>query len=74
MMIVLLYLAALVAAAGLGAVIWAARGGPRWVQGAAKVTLATADLVTAASKRGRRGGGYRSGESSGDVSGDGGSG
>ncbi|MFI1681731.1 hypothetical protein [Streptomyces sp. NPDC020607] len=65
MMIVLLTIVMMFVAAGLGAVIWAARGGPRWVHGVAKATIVTADVVAAASKRNRRRGNYSSG--SGDL-------
>ncbi|MEU6995871.1 hypothetical protein ABZ953_35115 [Streptomyces sp. NPDC046465] len=54
MMIVLLSIAVLVAAAGLGAVVWAARGGPRWVRGVAKATTVTAEVVASVAKSNRR--------------------
>lgn len=56
MVSVLISLAVPLAAVGLIAVVWAARGGPRWVRGIAKVTTVTADLVMASSKRSRRSG------------------
>ncbi len=68
---VLLMVAVLVAAAGVAAVLWAQRGGPRWVGGVAKVTLAVSDLVVSASKRRRRGIGVRSGSTNGADLGDG---
>ncbi|MEU7578508.1 hypothetical protein AB0B50_12965 [Streptomyces sp. NPDC041068] len=66
MMIVLLTMGVLVAAAGLGAVVWAARGGPRWVHGVAKVTTTSAELVMAVKKSGRIYGGNNSNSSSSD--------
>ncbi|MFH8608700.1 hypothetical protein ACH4D5_14600 [Streptomyces sp. NPDC018029] len=54
MMIVLLGIGVLVAAAGLGAVVWAARGGPRWVHGVAKATTVSAELVTSAVRKSGR--------------------
>ncbi|CAM5521648.1 putative protein OS=Streptomyces alboniger OX=132473 GN=CP975_18315 PE=4 SV=1 [Streptomyces alboniger] len=61
MMVLLLGIAVLIAAAGLGAVIWAARGGPRWVRGVAKATTVAAELAAIAAKSGgRRGGGTSS--------------
>ncbi|MFJ2771402.1 hypothetical protein [Streptomyces sp. NPDC087300] len=63
MMIVLLGVVVLVAAAGVGSVVWSARGGPRWVGGAARVTLAIADLIAAAHKRKRRSSGWGAGPS-----------
>ncbi|MFE0174713.1 hypothetical protein ACFWZ2_20555 [Streptomyces sp. NPDC059002] len=65
MMILLLSMLVLVAAVGLGAVVWAARGGPRWVRGAAKVTLVAAELVGKASKGSSRGSSSTSGDSDG---------
>ncbi|MCF3118823.1 hypothetical protein IPZ68_03735 [Streptomyces arenae] len=69
MMIVLLWIGMLVAAAGLAAVVWAARGGPRWVQGVAKATTVSAELVTTAMKKNRSKGSTSSGESLGDGDG-----
>ncbi|MGV2922169.1 hypothetical protein [Streptomyces alfalfae] len=58
MMVLLLSIAVLIAAAGLGAVIWAAQGGPRWVRGVAKATTAAAEIAASAAKpSGRRGSG-----------------
>lgn len=67
MMIVLLSIVSVIAAAGLAAVVWAARGGPRWVHGVAKATLVTADVVAAATKKsGRSSGSGSSGAALGD--------
>ncbi|WP_306332239.1 hypothetical protein [Streptomyces sp. KL118A] len=66
MMIVLLYIVMALLAAGLAAVVWASRGGPRWVQGVAKATLVSAELVTSAVKKSSRSG-YKSGNYSGDT-------
>ncbi|MEV5978660.1 hypothetical protein [Streptomyces sp. NPDC052114] len=65
MMIVMLYIGALIAAAGLAAVVWAARGGPRWVQGVAKATTVSAEVVTAAMKRSGRSNNSNSGSGDG---------
>ncbi|MGV9882747.1 hypothetical protein [Streptomyces sp. NPDC003006] len=56
MMVLLLSVGILIAAAGLGAVVWAARGGPRWVHGVAKATTVAAELAASAAKKSRRGG------------------
>ncbi|MGA4850136.1 hypothetical protein ACOBQB_29285 [Streptomyces sp. G5(2025)] len=53
MMVLVLSVAVLIAAAGLGAVVWAARGGPRWVHGVAKATTVAAELAAVAAKKGR---------------------
>ncbi|MEU6125591.1 hypothetical protein [Streptomyces sp. NPDC047123] len=66
MMIVLLGIAVLTAAAGLGAVVWAARGGPRWVRGVAKVTVVSAEIVASAAKKNGSGRNRNSGSSGGD--------
>ncbi|MFD6435033.1 hypothetical protein [Streptomyces venezuelae] len=77
MMIVLLSIVMVIVAAGLAAVVWAARGGPRWVHGVAKATLVTAEVVAAARKRksggisvgsGGTGDGGGSGDSGGSAS------
>ncbi|MFG2498471.1 hypothetical protein ACGFSB_09705 [Streptomyces sp. NPDC048441] len=47
-MIVLLSVLVLLTAAGFAAVVWASRGGPRWVHGVARVVLVVAELVTMA--------------------------
>ncbi|SFF41173.1 hypothetical protein [Streptomyces mirabilis] len=39
---------------GCVCVVWASRGGPRWVRGVAAVTLAVGELVRAAAKNNRR--------------------
>lgn len=62
MMVLLLSVGVLIAAAGLCAVVWAARGGPRWVHGVAKVTTVAAELAASATKKSRRGGGSSSGD------------
>ncbi|MBD0691766.1 hypothetical protein [Streptomyces sp. CBMA123] len=40
--------------AGCGCVVWAERGGPRWVRAVAAVTLAAGDLLRSAEQRRRR--------------------
>ncbi|MEU5578592.1 hypothetical protein ABZ791_21105 [Streptomyces huasconensis] len=63
MMVLLLSMLVLIAAAGLGAVVWAARGGPRWVHGVAKATTVAAELAAvaaSATKKGRGGSGNNS--------------
>ncbi|MFJ3906426.1 hypothetical protein [Streptomyces sp. NPDC090025] len=42
------------AAFGCGCVVWAARGGPRWVRGVAAVTLTAGELVRAVQRSDRR--------------------
>ncbi|MDT0611192.1 hypothetical protein [Streptomyces lancefieldiae] len=42
---------------GCVCVVWAARGGPRWVRGVAAVTLAVGELVRGAKSSGRSSGG-----------------
>ncbi|MET8687423.1 hypothetical protein ABZV77_24730 [Streptomyces sp. NPDC004732] len=54
MMIVLLYIVMVVVALGLAAMVWASRGGPRWVQGVAKATQVSADLFFSAARRSGR--------------------
>ncbi|MGI5451071.1 hypothetical protein ACQEVM_35910 [Streptomyces sp. CA-243310] len=39
---------------GCACVVWAARGGPRWVRGVATVTLTASELVRRSGKRRRR--------------------
>ncbi|MFI8521652.1 hypothetical protein ACIGEZ_28130 [Streptomyces sp. NPDC085481] len=41
------------AVAGCVCVVWAARGGPRWVRAVATVTLLAGDLVRTEQRRGR---------------------
>ncbi|MEU8621612.1 hypothetical protein [Streptomyces sp. NPDC048623] len=54
-MIVLVLSAVLVlVAAGCGCVVWAARGGPRWVRGVAAATLAAGELVRGAQRASRK--------------------
>ncbi|MEV7568337.1 hypothetical protein [Streptomyces tanashiensis] len=46
------------AVAGCGCVVWASRGGPRWVRAVATVTLLGGEAVRAGQRRsGRRAGG-----------------
>ncbi|WP_432143801.1 hypothetical protein [Streptomyces sp. bgisy084] len=42
------------AVGGCACVVWAERGGPRWVRGVATVTLAAGELVRRSEKRRRR--------------------
>ncbi|MFF3858060.1 hypothetical protein [Streptomyces sp. NPDC002209] len=58
----------LVAAAAGGAVcvVWAERGGPRWVRIVASVTLGIAAVVRGLHRSGRRGGSRSSANSDGD--------
>ncbi|MFF7632872.1 hypothetical protein ACFZB9_06920 [Kitasatospora sp. NPDC008050] len=42
------------AVGGCACVVWAERGGPRWVRGVALVTLAAGELVRLAGKNRRR--------------------
>ncbi|MEU9851152.1 hypothetical protein [Streptomyces sp. NPDC047985] len=46
----------LFAVGGCVCVVWADRGGPRWVRAVAQVTLAAGELVRRSQKGGRRGG------------------
>ncbi|MFJ8021132.1 hypothetical protein [Streptomyces sp. NPDC096311] len=39
---------------GCVCVVWASRGGPRWVRGVAAVTLVVGELVRASAKNNRR--------------------
>ncbi|MCC9742700.1 hypothetical protein [Streptomyces sp. MNU89] len=41
-------------AGGCGCVVWAARGGPRWVRAVSGVTLAVAQVVSLLGRSGRR--------------------
>ncbi|MFE0252414.1 hypothetical protein [Streptomyces sp. NPDC059010] len=52
---------------GCVCVLWASRGGPRWVRGVAAVTLAAGELVR---RSGRSGRGSSSGSDSASYSGD----
>ncbi|KUM68918.1 hypothetical protein [Streptomyces curacoi] len=52
----------LIVVGGCVCVVWASRGGPRWVRAVAAVTLAAGELVRA----GRSGRGSRSGSGSDD--------
>ncbi|MFF2191855.1 hypothetical protein [Streptomyces sp. NPDC058157] len=54
MTVVLSVLLAL-AAGGAACVVWADRGGPPWVRGAARVTLALGSVALAAARSRRRG-------------------
>jgi uncharacterized membrane protein YccC len=40
--------------AAVGCVVWAARGGPRWVRAVATVTLWVCELVSVANRPGRK--------------------
>ncbi|MCZ4126068.1 hypothetical protein O3X23_43020 [Streptomyces sp. H39-S7] len=51
----LLGLLVLVAGGGCVCVVWAARGGPRWVRAVASVTLAAGEVLRRSDKHGRRG-------------------
>ncbi|MFJ1603058.1 hypothetical protein ACIOHS_06795 [Streptomyces sp. NPDC088253] len=42
------------AVGGCVCVVWASRGGPRWVRGVAAVTLAVGELLRVAAKSNRR--------------------
>jgi hypothetical protein len=53
-MVVLLSMVLALTVAGCGAVVWAARGGPRWVRAVATVTLAAGELVRRSGKDRRR--------------------
>jgi len=62
-MIVLLLIAVLaLAAGGCVCVVWAARGGPRWVRGVSRATLALSEVASAASKRSNRSSSRSSGD------------
>ncbi|WP_369146816.1 hypothetical protein [Streptomyces sp. R44] len=45
------------AVAGCGCVVWASRGGPRWVRAVATVTLLGGELVRDGQRRSRKRGG-----------------
>ncbi|MFG2678899.1 hypothetical protein [Streptomyces sp. NPDC048392] len=47
---------------GCACVVWAARGGPRWVRGVSRATLLASELVRASG----RSGGSRNGSGAGD--------
>jgi len=47
---------------GCVCVVWAARGGPRWVRAVSTVTLALGEAVRATSKRSGRGSGQNMGD------------
>ncbi|MFC8717855.1 hypothetical protein [Kitasatospora sp. NPDC057198] len=51
---------------GCGCVVWAGRGGPGWVRGVARVTLAAGELVRRAERDRRRRGVSGSRDSSGE--------
>ncbi|MGX1762584.1 hypothetical protein ACWIG5_37815 [Streptomyces lydicus] len=42
------------AVGGCVCVVWAERGGPRWVRGVASVTLAASEVVRRSAKKNRR--------------------
>lgn len=52
------------AVGGCVCVVWAARGGPRWVRGVAAATLAAGKLVRLSARRGRKSDSRRLGGSS----------
>ena len=56
---------------GCVCVVWASRGGPRWVRGVAHVTLTAGEVLRKSSRSSRKSGGQSSFGDSGD-SGDGG--
>ncbi|MFG2169762.1 hypothetical protein ACGFMO_00040 [Streptomyces niveus] len=61
-MVVVLGVVLALVVAGCGAVVWASRGGPRWVRGVATVTLAAGELVKrSGSNRNRSNGGSADG-------------
>ncbi|MEV0224818.1 hypothetical protein [Streptomyces sp. NPDC050704] len=60
MIIVVLLGVLLLVVAGCACVVWAARGGPRWVRVVATATLAVGELVKSSDKR--RGGGGSQGD------------
>jgi uncharacterized protein YceK len=47
---------------GCACVVWAARGGPRWVRAVSTVTLAMGEVVRAGSKRSSRSSGSSMGD------------
>ncbi|MEU9860806.1 hypothetical protein AB0D99_08020 [Streptomyces sp. NPDC047971] len=51
------------AVGGCVCVVWAARGGPRWVRGVATATLAAGELVRRSGRTNRNGAGDRGGDS-----------
>ncbi|MFG2622366.1 hypothetical protein ACGFXC_32570 [Streptomyces sp. NPDC048507] len=53
---VVLLVALALAAGGCVCVVWAQRGGPRWVRAVAAVTLGAGELMRRSRKRRRRGG------------------
>ncbi|MFC3576765.1 hypothetical protein ACFOZ0_26480 [Streptomyces yaanensis] len=50
-MVVLLSVVLALTVAGCGAVVWAARGGPRWVRAVATATLVAGELVRRSGSR-----------------------
>jgi hypothetical protein len=60
MIIIVLLGVLLLVIAGCVCVVWAARGGPRWVRVAATATIAAGELVRRSNKRRRRGEGQTS--------------
>ncbi|MET8826970.1 hypothetical protein ABZX40_04980 [Streptomyces sp. NPDC004610] len=67
MVILVLSVLVVLAVAGCACVVWASRGGPRWVRGVASATLGAGELVRK-SNRGRN----QSGNSGNSGSADGG--
>ncbi|MEV6591625.1 hypothetical protein [Streptomyces acidicola] len=53
-MLVLLSCVVLLALAGCVCVVWAARGGPRWVRAVATATLAAGEMVRRSGRTGRK--------------------
>ena len=49
---------------GCVCVVWASRGGPLWVRGVARLTLAAGEAVRKSSRSGGRSGGQDSGDDS----------
>ncbi|WP_405770778.1 hypothetical protein [Streptomyces sp. NBC_01538] len=45
---------------GCVCVVWASRGGPRWVRGVARLTLAAGEAVRSSSRSSRNSGGQNS--------------
>ncbi|WP_055548878.1 hypothetical protein [Streptomyces sp. NBRC 110028] len=57
MIVLALAVVLVLVAGGCVCVVWAARGGPRWVRAVAGVTLGMGEVVRSQSKRNRRGSG-----------------
>lgn len=63
--IVILSVVVVLALAGCVCVVWASRGGPRWVRGVAAVTLAAGEVVRASGRTKRSGSNGGNGDSDG---------